>query len=527
MKENIALKLKEVFDKDFVLENPKDRNLAHYAMPCFMMAKEYKKAPNIIAKEICEELNAKNLDCFESIENVGGYVNFKLSLEYLNSLANVALNKEEDYAKGSQKDKTFLLEYISANPTGPLHIGHARGAVYGDSLKRVARHLGYKFDTEYYVNDAGNQIALLGTSIALAIEDNILKSNPTYPESYYRGEYMDELAKYFYDKYKGDYKNNLEIISKEAKDIVLDEIKKTLKSCGIEIDSYVYETSYLDKLDQTLDKIKKAGGLYEKDGKVYIASSKYGDDSDRVVIKDDGKGTYLACDIVYHADKLGRGYSQNINIWGADHHGYIARVKASLKFLGFDDEKLEVILAQMVSLLKDGKPFKMSKRAGTSILMSDIIDEIGKDALRFMFLSKKCDSQFEFDLSDLKKEDSSNPVFYINYAYARINQVLAKSNYNKDDVLGIDFKNLSVEAKNILFESLILEDVLNDAFNSRSLNKICDYLKNLASNFHRLYNDEKIVGSDYEKEYLKLYLMIALSIKTAFNLIGVDAKKTM
>lgn len=527
MKEQVALKLKEIYGKDFLLENPKDRNLAHFAMPCFMMAKELKKSPNIIAQELSDELNSKKLDCFESIENVGGYVNFKLSADYLDLLTNKALADEVNFAKGDKKEKTFLLEYISANPTGPLHIGHARGAVYGDSLKRVARHLGYKFDTEYYVNDAGNQIALLGTSIALAIEDNILDLDPMYPESYYRGEYMDELAKYFYDKYKDDYKNNLETISKEAKDIVLNEIKKTLKSCGIEIDSYVYETAYLNKLDATLEEIKKAGGLYKKDGKVYVASSKYGDDSDRVVIKEDGKGTYLACDIVYHKDKLSRGYSQNINIWGADHHGYIARVKAALRFLGFDDEKLEVILAQMVSLLKDGKPFKMSKRAGTSILMSDIIDEIGKDALRFMFLSKKCDSQFEFDLSDVKKEDSSNPVFYINYAYARINQVFAKSSFSKEEVKAVKIEHISQNAKNLLFESLILEDVLNDAFNTRSLNKICDYLKSLSSSFHRLYNEEKIVGNEYEKEYLKLFLMVSLTIKTAFNLIGVDAKETM
>ncbi|WP_265185069.1 DALR anticodon-binding domain-containing protein, partial [Campylobacter fetus] len=243
--------------------------------------------------------------------------------------------------------------------------------------------------------------------------------------------------------------------------------------------------------------------------------------------RSDGRPTYLAGDIVYHDAKFKKGYEHYINIWGADHHGYIARIKAAINFLGYDENRLEVILMQMVSLLKEGKPFKMSKRAGTSVLMSDILSEIGSDALRFIFISKANTSSLEFDINELKKEDSSNPIFYINYAHARVNQVFAKANKLPSDVMDADLSNLDESGKNLLFEALILPEVLEDAVTSRSLHKIPEYLKSLSASFHKFYNENRVVGSKNEDELLKLFSVVALSIKVALNLIGIKAKDKM
>ncbi len=252
-----------------------------------------------------------------------------------------------------------------------------------------------------------------------------------------------------------------------------------------------------------------------------------GDEKDRVIVRENGSGTYLASDIVYHKDKLSRGYDRCLNIWGADHHGYVPRMKAAMEFLGFDSDKLEILLVQMVSLLKDGKPYKMSKRAGTFILMSEILDEMGVDALRFIFLSKKCDTHLEFDVGDLRKQDSSNPVFYINYAYARINQVFLKSHKSTQDILDADLSSLSAEGANLAFESLNLKSVLKDAFETRALHKITDYLKNLAANFHKFYKENRVIGARNEKDLLKLFALVALSIETSFRILGLEAKKKM
>lgn len=528
MKSIIFNEIKKILECDFALENPKDKNLAHFATPlAFSLAKELKKSPMLIASDLASKF--QNHDCFESVEAVNGYLNFRISKFFLNELANQALTNPNDFTKGEKKQESFLLEYVSANPTGPLHIGHARGAVFGDTLTRLARHLGYKFDTEYYVNDAGNQIYLLGLSILLSVKENVLHENVEYPEQYYKGEYIADLAKEAFEKFGKEFfsEENIPSLADWAKDKMLVLIKQNLEQAKIKIDNYVSERSYYDALNATLESLKEHKGIYEQEGKIWLASSQKGDEKDRVIIREDGRGTYLAADIVYHKDKMSRGYGKCINIWGADHHGYIPRMKAAMEFLGFDSNNLEIILAQMVSLLKDGEPYKMSKRAGNFILMSDVVDEIGSDALRYIFLSKKCDTHLEFDISDLQKEDSSNPVYYINYAHARIHQVFAKAGKKIDDVMKADLQSLNQDGVNLLFEALNLKAVLNDAFEARALQKIPDYLKNLAANFHKFYNENKVVGSANENDLLKLFSLVALSIKTAFSLMGIEAKNKM
>lgn len=521
--------IEEVLENKVVLEKPKDISLGHFATPvAFSLAKELRKSPMIIA----EELAAKFADAsiFEKVEAVKGFINFKLSNKFLEKLTKEVLSLGDDYAKEEDKAQKILLEYVSANPTGPLHIGHARGAIQGDSLARVGKHLGFDVVTEYYVNDAGAQMDLLGLSLALAGQETILKQEVEYPEKYYRGDYLFDIAKDVEKDLGSDIFNDesrrMEL-ALYAKEKVLKLIKDDMAAIGITFDNYVSEKSLYVNWEATKKVLEDNGSLYEKDEKIWLKSSEEGDDVDRVVVRDNGIPTYLAGDIIYHKDKYDRNFDKYINIWGADHHGYIARVKAAIKFLGNNPEQLEVLLAQMVQLLKGGEPYKMSKRAGNVILMSDIAQEIGSDALRFVFLTKKSDTHLEFDLDMLKNQDSSNPIFYINYAYARINQVFKKAEKSFDDVLEETYDDLNQDALNLVYESLLLPSVLNEAFTKRDMQKITDYLYSLASSVHRFYNGYKIVGNENQDKYLKVLSLSALSIKVSLSLLGIKARESM
>jgi len=512
-----------------VLEKPKDITLGHYATPvAFSLAKELKKSPMQIADELVSKF--ENCSMFEKVEAVKGFINFKLSSAFLQSLVDDALSNEDEFARQTRKDEKILLEYVSANPTGPLHIGHARGAIAGDSLARVGKHLGYDITTEYYINDAGAQMDLLGLSVSLAARDFIFKEEVAYPETYYRGDYLIDIANVVIEKFGKDIiydESKFKDIALFAKDLVMDIIVKDLKDLGIEFDNFVSEKSLYSEWDNTKEVLEKNGSLYNKSDKIYLRSTQYGDDSDRVVVRDNGIPTYLAGDIIYHKDKFDRDFDRYINIWGADHHGYIPRVKAAIEFLGNDSSKLEVILSQMVQLLKGGEPYKMSKRAGNVILMSDITEEIGADALRFIFLTRKSDTHLEFDIDMLKNQDSSNPIFYINYAHARINQVFVKAEINYDDIRDVSFEELNQDGLNLVYEALLLESVLVEAFSKRDMQKITEYLYNLASSVHKFYNEHKVIGSSEQNVYLKVLAIAALSINVGLSLLGIKAKEIM
>jgi arginyl-tRNA synthetase len=521
--------IEKKLNTSIVLEKPKDISFGHYATPvAFSLAKELKKSPMVIADELV--LNLSDSDMFEKVEAVKGFINFKLSSSFLQSLVNTALNNKDEFAKQEKKDEKILLEYVSANPTGPLHIGHARGAIAGDSLARVGKYLGFDITTEYYINDAGAQMDLLGLSVSLAARDFIFKEDVTYPETYYRGDYLIDIANIVIEKFGKDIiydESKFKDIAFFAKDLVLEIIIKDLKDLGIEFDNFVSEKSLYSSWDSTKEVLEKNGSLYAKNEKIYLKSTQFGDDSDRVVVRDNGIPTYLAGDIIYHKNKYDRNFDRYINIWGADHHGYIPRVKAAIEFLGNDSSKLEVILSQMVQLLKGGEPYKMSKRAGNVILMSDITEEIGADALRFIFLTRKSDTHLEFDIDMLKNQDSSNPIFYINYAHARINQVFKKSEVSLEEIKNADFKNLNQDGLNLVYESLLLESILTEAFVKRDMQKITEYLYSLASSVHKFYNEHKVIGSTEENVYLKVLEMAALSINVGLGLLGIKAKEQM
>ncbi|MBU1989296.1 arginine--tRNA ligase [bacterium] len=526
MKQRVSALLREKFGREVVLEKPKDRSFGHFATPiAFSLAKELRKSPMAIAEELASSFDDNEI--FTSVESVKGYLNFRLSENFLSEYATWALDNTTQFAK-QDRDEKILLEFVSANPTGPLHIGHARGAVYGDTLLRLGRHLGYDITAEYYVNDAGNQIDLLGLSIQLEGRSSVLGEDVQYPESYYRGEYLAELVSGAVEKFgKGilSDESRQKELALWAKDKVMQIIVKDLGDTNIFFDTFVNESSLYDDWNRVLGKMGE--GVYEKDSKVWIASESKGDDHDRVVVREDGRPTYLAGDIVYHNQKFERGYDHYINIWGADHHGYIPRVNAAVEFLGYDSKKLEVLLSQMVSLLKDGAPYKMSKRAGNVILMSDIVEEIGSDALRFIFASKKSDTALEFDLAEFKKQDSSNPIFYIQYAHARIKTIIGKSDLSEKEILEASLKGLGENADSLLFDALLLPEIVEDAFISRQVQKLPDYLKSLAASLHKFYYDCRIIGTEDEAKLLKLLMVVALSLKTGLGLMGIEAKDRM
>ncbi len=528
--QNIVKKyIEEILQRDIVLEKPKDISLGHFATPvAFSLAKEFKKNPMMIAEELAQKF--ENSSIFESVTAVKGFVNFKLSNDFLTTQVNKALELQEEFAKGEVKNQSILLEFVSANPTGPLHIGHARGAVFGDALLKVGKYLGYDITSEYYVNDAGAQMDLLGLSVYLAGRESVLGLTVEYPEKYYRGDYLFDIAKLCAEKFGADVFNDASRdneLALFAKDEVLALIKSDMSDLGISFDNFVSEKSLYTNWDETKAVLESNGSIYNKDGKDFIRSTDYGDDSDRVVVRENGIPTYLAGDIIYHKHKYDRKFDRYINIWGADHHGYIKRVKAAIEFLGNDSSKLEILLSQMVALLQGGQPYKMSKRAGTVILMSDITDEIGADALRFVFLTKKSDTHLEFDIDSLKNNDSTNPVFYINYAHARINQLFKKAEVDFQDVKEVSIEGVNQDAKDLLYESLLLGTVLNEAFDKRDMQKITDYLHSLSSMIHKFYNEHRIVGIEEQNQYLKILSMAALSIRTGLKVLGIKAKEVM
>ena len=526
MKQRVSGLLKARFERDVVLEKPKDRAFGHYATPiAFSLAKELRKSPMVIADELANSFGEHAM--FSAVEATKGYINFRLSERFMDEYATWALENRDVFGH-ADREGSILLEFVSANPTGPLHIGHARGAVYGDTLLRLGRRLGYDITAEYYVNDAGNQIDLLGLSLQLEGQHSVLNMEVEWPEKYYRGEYMTILAEEALGAFGSDILINPDRrkeLALWAKDKVMELIVSDLGDANIHFDTFVSEASLYDDWERVMKKLGE--GVYENEEKLWLRSSEYGDEKDRVVVREDGRPTYLAGDIVYHNRKYEQGFDHYINIWGADHHGYIARVKAAVQFLGYDAGKLEILLSQMVSLLKDGEPYKMSKRAGNVILMRDIVEEIGSDALRFIFASKKNDTALEFDVEVLKKQDNSNPVYYVNYAHARIQTMRSKSELTEAQIMEATLKGLNADADALLFEALLLPEVIEDAFTSRQVQKLPDYLKSLAGRLHKFYYDYRILGTEEEAKLLKLMLMVALSIRTGLSLMGITAKDRM
>jgi len=544
--ERIKLEIPEVKDiRDKIkIELPKEDKFGDLSTNvAFLLTKILKKKPLDIANQIVKLLEKdKN---FSKVEVAGaGFINIFLSKDFYKDVLEKINREKDEYGKAKEKNRGLTnVEFVSANPTGPLHLGHGRGAVVGNTLANIYDYMGYKVVKEFYINDAGNQIKKLGQSV-FARFMQIENPNYPFPEDGYHGDYIREIAEHLY---KYEREKILSFVSKEqaidfcsefAKELLLERIKEDLKEFGVEFDVWFSERKlYNDGIvDEVIEFLRKKGLVYEKDGAIWLKTTEYGDDKDRVLIKSDGSYTYFAGDIAYHYDKLKRGYDFVVNIWGADHHGYFPRLKAAVLSLGADKKWLNVLFIQLVKLFKEGKEIKMSKRAGKFITLKDLIREVGKDAVIYFFLSKDSNTHLNFDIDLALKQSSENPVYYVQYAYARISSVFreAKKRFNIDPFENNFIGNinlLNTEYERVLMKYLaFMPDMIFEAGEKKQPHKVTQIMYDLASALHQYYNNVKFLLEDDENLMrARLYLLksVRYALRTLFKLTKITPKERM
>lgn len=492
-----------------------------------------RKIAEILISEISSPLVSK-------IEIAGaGFLNFYLTNDTVYAELVKILEAGASYGDLPKRpEDTVLVEYVSANPTGKLHIGHARGAAYGDSMVRLYRAAGYNVASEYYINDAGSQILHLAESVN-ARYLQLLGKDAEMPENGYHGQDIVETAQHIIDREGEKYLSMTDAERIEAfKDVALAEklegLKKDLEDFGVTFDRWFSErTLYPEKVDEALLVLKGEGNLYEDGGAWWLATTKNGDDKDRVVIRANGEPTYFCSDIAYAKDKFERGFKTLVDIWGADHHGYIVRLKTAMKFLGYDPDAFKVDLLQMVTLLRGGEAVKMSKRTGQAVTLSELLEEVGRDAARYFFTSRTLDSQMEFDIDLAKKESSENPVYYIQYAHARIVSLLAQAKdagLVRAPIEETDFTRLTEECEKDLIKKMeAYHELIEGAARERAPHRVARYAYELAALFHRFYRDCRILGVDKETGLARLALICAVQsvLVHAMTILGVSAPDHM
>lgn len=525
-----ALKTLNVECNTFIVEIPNDKKNGDFSTNISMeLARTLKKNPRIIAEDIVNNIDKSNI--IERIEIAGpGFINFYINKKYLLNGINEIIKLDSNYGKSDIGNKKKInIEYVSANPTGILHVGTARGASYGDNLSRIMSFAGFDVTREYYINDGGNQINNLGKSIKVRYENlNGIDSN--MPEDGYYGNEIIEIAKEIKEKYNDTKLNEkIEFFTKIGVDTLLNRIKEDLKNFKVEFDVWTSEKKIREsgRIEKCLDILKKEGNIYEQDGALYLRTTRYGDDKDRVVVKTDNTYTYLVPDIAYHLDKLDRGYDKLIDVLGADHHGYINRLKASIDALGYEKDKLEIKILQMVKLIRDGEEVKMSKRTGKTVTMNELVEEVGLNASRYFFANKSLDTQMNFDITLATKKSNENPVYYVNYAHARICSIL---NSVKEIEKIEEYNTIDSEyAFDLLNKVYEFKDVVENAAIKEMPHLITNYVYDLATLFHSYYSHEKIISDDivYTSERINLIKTVKITIKNALNLIGVEALEKM
>lgn len=536
IKDELHIILKKILNKlnleckTYIIERPSKKENGDYSTNLAMeLSKILKKNPEDIANLIVSNIENKNI--IERIEVAKpGFINFFIKKQYLLDCINKVIEKNENYGKSNiGKNKKINIEYVSANPTGVLHVGTARGAAYGDNLSRILKFAGYDVTREYYINDGGNQINNLGLSIKTRYE-NICNIDTQMPEDGYYGEEIIDIARNIYEKYKDKKLNEgIDFFTELGIDVLLNRIKKDLKDFNVEFDIWTSEKEIRKsgKVEKCIEILKNEDNLYEQDGAIWMKTTKYGDDKDRVLIKNDKTYTYLVPDIAYHLDKLDRGYDKLIDVFGADHHGYINRLKASIEALGYDKDKLDVKLLQMVKLSKDGEEIKMSKRTGKTVTISELLEEVGVNSSRYFFAAKSLDTQLNFDITLATKQSNENPVYYIQYAHARICSILSNVKEIKEiKTYNTINSNYAFELLNKVYE---FKDVVEFAAKKMNPHIIANYVYDLATLFHVYYSHEKILSDDvvYTSERINLIKTIKITIKNALNLIGVEALERM
>lgn len=520
------------------VEIPKDTQNGDYSTNIAMvLTKIAKRNPREIAQLIVENLDTEAAHV-QKIDIAGpGFINFYLDSSYLHVVIDDVLNKDTQYGRvETPKNEKVLIEYVSANPTGDLHIGHARNAAVGDTLSNILDAAGYDVTREYYINDAGNQITNLAKSIEARYWQSLGKEMEM-PEDGYHGKDIvgigEDLAKTRPELQEMSDSERIEVFRKLGVDYEMRKLRQDLADFNIHFDNWFSETSLYDKGDiqAVLEKMNELGYTYEKDGATWLRTTDFKDDKDRVLIKQDGTYTYFLPDIAYHYDKIQRGNDKLINLFGADHHGYINRLKASLETFGVDSERLEIQIMQLVRLMQDGVEVKMSKRTGNAITLREIMDEVGIDAARYFLTMRSPDTHFDFDMELAKTQSQDNPVYYAQYAHARICSILRQAAEQGYEVkAGSDYSAITHEkAIELLKKVAEFVTVIEGAAEARAPHRITNYIQDLAAHFHKFYNAEKVLTDDAVKTQAHLALVdaVRITLRNALNLVGVSAPESM
>ena len=552
------------------IDHTKDNSHGDYATNiALMLSKQAKMSPVELAKIIIDQFEQKSF--IKKIEIAGpGFINFFMSQETSSSIVNEIIDQAALYGSSEiGHGKKVLLEYVSANPTGPLHVGHGRGAAYGATVSNLLRNAGFIVDNEYYVNDAGRQMDILTVSIYLRYL-TICGESLRFPDNGYQGQYIHDIAQVIYEasgqefhlksdlvfenvskdgSEGGDKEIHIDQLIKRAKSIlgdrfkavfkvgiesILGGIKNDLAEFGVIFEKWFSEQSLIDSglSEACISKLKDSKNLYEKDGALWFKTTNYGDEKDRVVVRDNGNHTYFASDIAYHLEKLERGYDKIINVWGADHHGYIPRVKASIEALGHDPNKLEILLVQFANLYRGGSKVQMSTRSGSFVTLEDLRAEVGNDAARFFYILRKSEQHMDFDLDLAKSKTNENPVYYIQYAHARICSVFRQAD-DKEIELDVSQTNLTLLTeeieKDLLRELSRFKSVLESSAIQYEPHQLAYYLRDLSNHFHSYYNACKFIVDDKNLTQARLALISATQqiLKNGLSILGVGAPESM
>ena len=552
------------------IDHTKDNSHGDYATNiALMLSKQAKMSPVELAKIIIDQFEQKSF--IKKIEIAGpGFINFFMSQETSSSIVNEIIDQAALYGSSEiGHGKKVLLEYVSANPTGPLHVGHGRGAAYGATVSNLLRNAGFIVDNEYYVNDAGRQMDILTVSIYLRYL-TICGESLRFPDNGYQGQYIHDIAQVIYEasgqefhlksdlvfenvskdgSEGGDKEIHIDQLIESAKSIlgvrfkavfkvgiesILGGIKNDLAEFGVIFEKWFSEQSLIDSglSEACISKLKDSKNLYEKDGALWFKTTNYGDEKDRVVVRDNGNHTYFASDIAYHLEKLERGYDKIINVWGADHHGYIPRVKASIEALGHDPNKLEILLVQFANLYRGGSKVQMSTRSGSFVTLEDLRAEVGNDAARFFYILRKSEQHMDFDLDLAKSKTNENPVYYIQYAHARICSVFRQAD-EKEIELDVSQSNLTLLTeeieKDLLRELSRFKSVLESSAIQYEPHQLAYYLRDLSNHFHSYYNACKFIVDDKNLTQARLALISATQqiLKNGLSILGVGAPESM
>lgn len=503
-----------------------------------VLTKIAKRNPREIAQAIVDHLDTSKAHVKEVDIAGPGFINFYLDNHYLTEVIPEAIHKGDKFGYADEpKNKNILLEYVSANPTGDLHIGHARNAAVGDSLANILIAAGYNVTREYYINDAGNQITNLARSIETRYFEALGDTSHEMPEDGYNGKDIIEIGKDLADKHPEikDYSDEerLKTFRQLGVDYEMDKLKKDLAAFNVHFDNWFSETSLYENgaIDNTLAKMKELGYTYEADGATWLRTSDFKDDKDRVLIKKDGNYTYFTPDTAYHYNKINRGNDILIDLMGADHHGYINRLKASLETFGVDSDRLEIQIMQMVRLMQNGEEVKMSKRTGNAITLREIMDEVGIDAARYFLTMRSPDSHFDFDLELAKEQSQDNPIYYAQYAHARICSILKQAKEQGVEITtDADFTTITNEkAIELLKKVAEFETTIESAAEHRAPHRLTNYIQDLASAFHKFYNAEKVLTDDAEKTkaHVAMIEAVRITLHNALTLVGVTAPESM